>query len=89
MTEPQMTIEERMAALQKRTKCPFADSRLFVFAQPMDPYNRRYIVLECLAKRRTVSNPTEWKVHEEDVEKLCCDLHYADVCEWYKAAKGR
>ena len=82
-----MSIEQTMTELQEQTKCPLADSKLFIFAQPMDPYNRRYIVLECPAKRRTVSDPTEWKVYEDDIRKLCCDPRYAEICEWYKKVR--
>ena len=82
-----MSLEQEVKELQAQTKCPLADCKIFVFAQPMDPYNRRYIVLECPAKRRTVSNPVEWKVYEEDIRKLCCAPDFAEKCEWYKKVR--
>ena len=87
MTDQQMSFEQQLAALQKRTKCPLAEGKLFVFIQAMDPYNRRRIVLECLAKRRMVRNPAEWKIDVEEIERVCCDPGFADSCQWYKAIR--
>ena len=56
-----MSLDQELKDLQKQTKCPAADSRLFIFAQAMDPYNRRYIVLECPAKRKLLSNAYDGK----------------------------
>jgi len=87
MTEQQMSLEQQMAALQKRTKCPFAEGKLFVFVQAMDPYDRRRIVLECPAKRRMVRNPMEWKIDIEEIERVCCNPGFAELCQWYKATR--
>ena len=88
MEEEKISLEDRMAALQKQTQCPYADSKLFIFARAMDPYNRRYIVLECPAKRQAIPGKAdEWKVYEEEVSTLCCSSGYAKECEWYKAVK--
>jgi len=85
--EATLSLEEQMAALQKRTVCPLADSKLFVFVQAMDPYRRRHIVLECPAKRRVIKDPQQWKVYREEIEKLCCSPGYAEECTWYIAAR--
>ena len=45
-----LSMEDVMHELQSRTKCPYAEEKLFIYAQAMDPYNRRYIVLECPAR---------------------------------------
>jgi hypothetical protein len=89
MSTDQQSLEERKHELQKRTRCPLADGRLFIFVQAMDPYNRHRIVLECPAKRQTVKNPMEWKIEQDDIERLCCNPDYATVCEWYVAARGK
>lgn len=82
-----LSLEEQMAALQKRTRCPLADGKLFIFVQAMDPYQRRHIVLECPAKRRVVKDPQQWKVYREEIEKVCCSPGYAEECTWYVAAR--
>ena len=76
-----------MQELQKATKCPYADQKLFIYAKAMDPYNRRYIVLECPAKRRTISNPEKWKVYEEEIRAVCCNEKFDEICDAYKAIK--
>ncbi len=83
-----MSLEQELKELQEQTKCPAADNRMIIYAQAMDPYNRRYIVLECPAKRKITANSAEWKVYEEDIKKICCDPNYAEKCEYYKKAKG-
>ena len=88
MNTENMSLEERKTALQKETKCPLADGRLFIFVQAMDPYQRHHIVLECPAKRQLLKNAAEWKVYEEDIRRLCCNPRYATVCEWYQKARG-
>ncbi len=87
MTDQQMPLEQQIVVLQKRTKCPIADGKLFVFVQAMDPYGTRRIMLECLAKRRVVKNPAEWKVGVEEIERLCCSPTYDKDCTWYKAIR--
>ena len=82
-----MSLESTMQELQKQTKCPYADQKLFIYAKAMDPYNRRYIVLECPARRRTISNPEKWKVYEEEIRELCCNAKFAEKCEAYKKVK--
>ena len=86
MAAGETSIEARMVQLQKLTKCPYAESRLFIFAQAMDPYRRHQIALECPAKRRVIPNAAQWKVFEAEIKTLCCDAHYATICEWYQAA---
>lgn len=88
MTDTPLSLEERKKMLQAATKCPLADGKVIIFTPMMDPYNRRYIVIQCPAKRAVLSNPQEWKVYEEDIEKLCCNPAYATVCEWFKKARG-
>lgn len=88
MAQKQKSFEDRKKELQRKAVCPLADGKLFIFAPMMDPYNRRYVCLECPAKRSLLSDPKEWKVYEEDIEKLCCSPSYATVCEWYKKARG-
>lgn len=83
-----MSLEERKRQLQNKVKCPLADGKIFVYTPMMDAYNRRYVVLQCPAKRSLLKNPQEWKVYEDDIEKLCCNPDYATVCEWYKKARG-
>jgi hypothetical protein len=88
MKEVKSSLEDQMTDLQKQTQCPYADSKIFIFARAMDPYNRRFIVLECPAKRHVISgNADEWKVYEEDIRNICCNPDYANVCEWYKKVK--
>lgn len=84
-----LSLEEQMAALQKRTKCPLADGKLFIFVQAMDPYQRRHIVLECPAKRLLLRDAQQWKVYQEEIEKVCCSPRYAEECTWYIAAHQR
>ncbi|MCX7002875.1 MAG: hypothetical protein NTV22_06330 [bacterium] len=88
MSSEHMSLEQRKALLQKQTICPLADSRIFIFVQAMDPYNRHKITLECPAKRALVKNAAEWKVDEEDIRRLCCSADYATACAWYHAARG-
>ena len=89
-TKKSLPLDEQMNQLQKQTCCPLADSKLFIFAQAMDPYRRRYIVLECPAKRRVLpGRQAEWKVYEDDIRALCCNSAYATVCEWYQKTKGK
>jgi hypothetical protein len=88
MSEKPRSTEDRKNELQKRTKCPLADGRLFIFVQAMDPYNRHRIVLECPAKRQVVKDATQWKIEEDEIERLCCSPDYASMCEWYKATRG-
>ncbi len=83
-----MSLDQELKDLQKQTTCPAADNRLFIFAQAMDPYNRRYIVLECPAKRKLLSNASEWKVKEEEIKEVCCDPNYAEKCAYYKKARS-
>ena len=76
MDEPKQakqSLEDVMHELQSRTKCPYADEKLFIYAQAMDPYNRRYIVLECPARRNTIGDSQKWKVYQEEIESLCCN----------------
>jgi len=88
-TKPK-SLDEQMNELQKQTCCPLADSKLFIFMQAMDPYRRRYIVLECPAKRQVLpGQAADWKVYEEEIRSLCCNSKYAKECEWYKKAKGK
>ena len=86
MSGEQLSLEQQMIALQKRTKCPYAEGKLFIFVQAMDPYGRRRIVLECPAKRRMVKNSAEWKVDTGNIERLCCSPSYDKECEWYTSA---
>jgi hypothetical protein len=88
MSTESTSLEARKAALQKETKCPLADNRLFIFVQAMDPYRRHHITLECPAKRAVVKNSVAWKVYEDEIRRVCCNPDYAAVCEWYKAARG-
>jgi len=83
-----MSLDQQLKDLQKQTKCPAADNRLIIFAQAMDPYNRRYILLECPAKRKLISNSAEWKVYEEEIREVCCDPEYAEKCKYYKKARN-
>ncbi len=79
-----MSMEQTMKELQKQTQCPYADGKLLIYAKAMDPYNRRYIILECPAKRRTITNSEEWKVFEEEIRAVCCNSKFAQVCDAYK-----
>lgn len=88
MPEEHISLEERKKQLQQKVKCPLGDGKILIFTPMMDPYNRRYVVLQCPAKRAVITNPQEWKVYEEDIEKICCNPSYATVCEWYKKAKS-
>ena len=54
----------------------------------MDPYNRRYIVLECPCRRNTINDSSKWKVYQEEIESLCCNPYFAYKCESYKKVKG-
>ena len=87
MSDQQLSLEQQMAALQKRTQCPLAEGKLYVFVQAMDPYGIRRIVLECPAKRRLLKNLVEWKVGIEEIERVCCSPSYDKECEWYKKTK--
>ena len=89
MEEVKQSMEDRMKELQSKTKCPFAEEKLYIYAQAMDPYNRRYIVLECPARRNTLSDSAKWKVFEEEIETLCCNPYFAFKCESYKKVKGQ
>ena len=73
-----------MKELQSQTKCPYADKKLLIYAKAMDPYHRRYVILECPAKRRTITNHEEWKVFEEEIRTVCCDANFAKICDAYK-----
>ncbi len=79
-----MSMEQTMKELQKQAQCPYADGKLLIYAKAMDPYHRRYIILECPAKRRTITNPEEWKVFEEEIKTVCCDPNFAKICSAYK-----
>ncbi|MBO4553875.1 hypothetical protein J5754_05645 [bacterium] len=81
------SMEDVMHELQSRTKCPYAEEKLFIYAQAMDPYNRRYIVLECPARRNTISDSKKWKVYQEEINELCCNPYFAYKCESYKLVK--
>lgn len=87
MPEEKQSMEDRMHELQARTQCPFAEEKLFIYAQAMDPYNRRYIVLECPARRNVLKDSSKWKVFEEEIAALCCNPYYAYKCECYKEVK--
>ncbi|MBR5624823.1 hypothetical protein IKW72_07485 [bacterium] len=82
------SMEDVMHEIQSRTKCPFAEEKLFIYAQAMDPYNRRYIVLECPCRRNTINDSSKWKVYQEEIESLCCNPYFAYKCESYKKVKG-
>ncbi|MCX7847098.1 MAG: hypothetical protein N2595_03585 [bacterium] len=85
-TQAGISLEEQMAALQRRTQCPLAEGKLFIFVQAMDPYQRRQIVLECPAKRLLLKDAQQWKVYQEEIERVCCSPRYAEECTWYVAA---
>lgn len=86
-TNAALSLEEQMAALQKRTVCPLADGKLFIYVQAMDPYQRRHIVLECPAKRHVIKDPQQWKVYRDEIERVCCSPGYAKECTWFIAAR--
>jgi hypothetical protein len=35
-----------------------------------------------------VKDATQWKIEEDEIERLCCSPDYASMCEWYKATRG-
>jgi len=84
-----MSMEQTMNELQEQSKCSYADGKLLIYAKAMDPYNRRYIILECPAKRRTISDSEKWKVYEEEIRTVCCNPKFAEICEAYKNVNKR
>ena len=84
-----MSLEDTMKDLQKQAKCPCADSKLLIYVKAMDPYRRHHIILECPAKRRTLTDPEKWKVFEEEIRTVCCDPNFAKICSAYKEANKR